>query len=126
MAIWHKLKEMLAGSDARPRAAGCRSGEDKRLTTRRRQRFAGGYIWSDRMAASKVCNIRDLSSTGARIDLLNSAVKAHTLTGILTLYLPAEKQEIDCQVMWRDGASIGLRFLGAYRPPTRQYGASPV
>jgi hypothetical protein len=126
MVIWHRFKGMLAGSDAPRRASGSLSGEDKRLTTRRRQRFAGGYIWSDRMAASKACNIRDLSSTGARIDLLNSAVKAHTLTGILTLYLQAEKQEIDCQVMWRDGDSIGLRFLGAYRPPTRQYGASPI
>jgi hypothetical protein len=126
MAIWHRFKGMLVGSDAPRRASGSLGGEDKRLTLRRRQRFIGGFIWSDRMAASKACNIRDLSATGARVDLLNSAIKAHTLTGILTLYLPAEKQEIDCQVMWRAGDSIGLRFLGAYRAPTRQYGASRI
>jgi hypothetical protein len=136
MVIWHKFKELFVRSDAvavAPRRAGnalsraaMRSPQDKRMTVRKPQRFAEGFIWSDRMAASKACNIRDLSATGARIDLLNSGIKAHTLSGVLTLYFPTEKREIDCQVAWRAGSSIGLKFMGSYRAPTKRYGARPV
>ncbi len=82
-----------------------------------------GFIWSDGMAFPKECSVRDLSVTGARIDLPNDKVRSLTLVDMLILYFPAEKREIECQVAWRSGRSMGLRFIGPYRDPTRRYGA---
>ena len=128
MAMWQNFKELFVRSHRPPRPTVRRAatGPNKRRTVRRAQRFAEGFIWSDRMAASKICAIRDLSVTGARIDLLNGAVNPQILGGVLTLYFPSEKQEIDCKLMWRAGGKIGLEFVGAYRAPTRQYGSRPA
>jgi hypothetical protein len=60
--------------------------------------------------------------SGARVELSTGPAKADMLQGPLTLYFAADKQEIDCDVIWRAGASIGVRFTGPYRPPTRRYG----
>ena len=82
-----------------------------------------GNVWSEQMAFSKACIIRNVSATGARIDLASGTIRAHLLTGTITLYFQSDNREIDCQVMWRTGRSIGVRFVGSFRPPTRQYGA---
>jgi hypothetical protein len=126
MAMWNNFKDMFVRSEKPPRPTPARTGPNKRRTVRKAQRFAEGFIWSDHMAASKACAIRDLSVTGARIDLLNGAVNPQTLRGVLTLYFPSEKREIDCKLMWRAGGRIGLEFVGPYRPPTRQYGSRPT
>jgi hypothetical protein len=127
MAMWHSLKEMFGRSEKPPRPiptpTRTGTGQNKRRTVRRAQRFAEGFIWSDRMAASKACSIRNLSVTGVRVDLLNGTLNPQTLGGVLTLYFPAEKREIDCKLMWRAGSCIGLEFVGSFRPPTRQYGS---
>jgi hypothetical protein len=122
MKPWRRIKELFGHSDA-PSAAKQEKGRENRSTIRRPQRLVQGYIWSDRMAFPKECTIRDLSITGARIDLRDDDAKAHMLIGTLTLYFPADKQEIDCQVVWRVKRSMGLRFIGTYRAPTRRYGA---
>jgi hypothetical protein len=120
MISWRKIKQDILRSGT-PSAAR-KSGKDKRLAIRRKQRLSQGFIWSERMAFSKTCSIRDISATGACIDLDNSAVKHQTMKGIMSFYSPADKQEIDCEVVWRTGGSVGLRFIGAYREPTRAYG----
>jgi hypothetical protein len=119
---WNKIKGLFVHSDAdaedkKP------AQKEKRLARRKSQRLVNGFIWSEGMAFSKECSIRDLSVTGARVDLLNDEIKSHTLTGILTLYLPSDKREIDCKVKWQSGRMVGLQFIGSYRAPTRRYGA---
>ena len=122
MKPWRRIKELFGHSDASPPAKQ-EKGRENRSTIRRPQRLAQGYIWSGSMVFPKECTIRDLSITGARIDLRDDDTKAHMLAGTITLYFPADKQEIDCQVVWRVKRSMGLRFIGTYRAPTRRYGA---
>ena len=129
MLSWLKIKKMFFRSNVarlvRSRTAPLvRRGRawENRLAIRKSQRFQQGFIWSDRMAFSKPCSIRDVSMTGTRVDLYNAAVKSHLLAGIVTLYFPADDREIDCRVMWRTGRSVGLQFVGSYRPATRLYG----
>ena len=38
------------------------------------------------------------------------------------LYLATENHELDCQVAWRNGGQVGLRFQGQPQPPSRTYG----
>lgn len=121
MTVWHKIKNIFSRPVARAPGKAIRR-EENRTAVRKRQRMMEGFIWSERMAYAKACTIRDLSITGARIDLLDGDVKTHMLVGTMTLYLPSDKREIDCQLMWRSGRQVGLRFLGSYRAPTRRYG----
>ena len=118
---WHRLKKMFSSSDA-PSPAKQIGRQEMRAAVRKRRRLMQGYIWSQHMAFSKACNIRSVSATGARVDLCSGTVKTRTLTGTVTLYFQADKREIDCEVAWRTGRSIGLHFIGSFRPPTRRYG----
>jgi hypothetical protein len=118
---WNRLKRIFSSTDVRP-AAKLVAKRERRGAVRKRQRMMEGFIWTEHMAFSKACTIRNLSATGARADLLSGTVKTHALTGTVTLYLGPDKREIDCQMVWRIGRSIGLRFIGPFRPPTRQYG----
>ena len=120
MAIWQKIKDVLLRSDDQSAKDGKGPGS-RRLSDRKQQRLVQGLIWSERMAAPKACSIRNLSVSGARIDLLMSGIRRDLLDGDLVLYLPAERREIDCQLVWHSGQTIGVRFLGSYREPTRQY-----
>ena len=120
MSSWNKLKAVFSGSSAR--SSGTDSERDRRIGVRRPQRLLQGYIYSERMAASKLCTIRNVSTSGARVELLNGPVKSHMLKGVLSLYFPADKKEIDCEVIWQGDRGIGLRFVGSYRAPTRRYG----
>jgi hypothetical protein len=123
MGFWRKVKETFTRPCEPPPPVEKRNWREKRLATRRSPRFVHAYIWSEQMAASKPCHVRNLSISGARLDLFNGAVKTQMLTGLLTLYFPDEKHEIDCEVMRRIGRSLGVRFVGSYRVPTRKYGA---
>lgn len=126
MLPWDKFKSLFGGADTPPTATQTlglkRQGAEKRYTVRRNQRLAQGYIWSEHMAASKPCTIRNISATGARIDLLMSGVKMHVTAGMVTLFFSGERQEVECEVMWRSGRSLGLRFASPFRAPTRRYG----
>jgi PilZ domain len=121
MISWRKIKAMFVSSDAKPAAKKKDAEQDKRLGMRKPQRLVQGYIWSERMAFSKACSIRNISVSGARIELRDGTLKAHKRSDVLILYVPADKREIDCHVAWRAGRSMGLRFIGNYRGPTRRY-----
>lgn len=120
MAPWHKIKKLFVEYDQAPRRKG-REGREKRVAIRRSQRHMQAFLWSDRMIVPREGSIRNRSATGARMDLYDGGVKSHLLTGNLALCFPADNQEIDCQVVWRAGRSIGLRLVGPYREPLRRY-----
>lgn len=75
------------------------------------------------MAFPKPCRIINLSSLGARVDLLNAAATSFSLASVVTLYIPADNHEIDCRPVWRSGAAIGLQFISLPRAATRRYPA---
>ena len=122
MTNWQQFKSFFVGSETARRPKKLRNGE-KRIVTRKRQRMTEAYIWSPSMAYSKNCRLRDVSSTGARVEFCNEPVKIDELDRNLTLYIPLEKREIDCRIAWRKGRSIGIEFRGGYRPATRLYGS---
>lgn len=61
------------------------------------------------------CTIRDVSGTGARLQLNSSAWVAEQFTLIFTNGLRK-----DCRVVWRKGRLIGSAFAGGYAPPDEQ------
>jgi hypothetical protein len=57
------------------------------------------------------CTVRDLSDTGARIRVESSLSVPDTFELIIEM----DGLEANCQVVWRNGKEVGVKYLGAPR-----------
>ena len=57
------------------------------------------------------CTVRDISATGARLRVEGSVSAPDTFELLIQL----DGLEANCQVVWRSGADVGVKFLGAPR-----------
>ena len=89
---------------------------------RRRVLKAGVVAYNDRHVTLP-CTVRDLSATGARVRVEGSVSAPDTFELIIDI----DGFEANCQVVWRKGNEIGVRFLGAPRmvAPKRHAGHQP-
>ena len=85
------------------------------------QKLKEGSIWSEDMILPRPCTIRDMSPLTATIDLWHDDVKVTSLRGAMKLFSSADQKEVDCVIASRTGNRISLRFMGAFRAPTRKY-----
>jgi len=106
---------------AEPAKNGRDSAEMRRLR-RVRQRMRSGAVWSDKLIAPRPCMFKDLSVGGAQVEILGAPIKPGLLMDGLWLYFDTEKHEVSCSLVWMNGRTLGLRFEGALRPPSRKYG----
>lgn len=85
----------------------------------RKSTVLAGTIISDQLPGSVACVVRDLSSTGALIELRAAKTgviaNASGLPDAFALVLLRDNSEVRCEVAWRQPASIGVRFLGAFK-----------
>ena len=88
-----------------------------------------GQILFDGITTPYGCIVRDISSTGARLEMTRNKFNPDGATGFVptffTLIMPLDRTRVECQSMWRRGTFLGARFLGAVeqmpayaRPPT--------
>ncbi len=81
------------------------------VTTKREARKSlcqPGWITLDGGFAARPCVVQDISSAGARI----TADQASALPGTLRLAFARDARTgRNCQVVWRRGNSIGVRFI---------------
>jgi hypothetical protein len=65
------------------------------------------------------CTVRDISSTGAQIEMartkFNPDGSPDTVPNHFTLLIPLDKIAVECQSMWRRGSKIGIRFTSMVR-----------
>lgn len=78
---------------------------DKRLTPRLRS-FLKGRVLFNGGQNSLDCLIRDISSTGARLELSASV----TLPDRFDLYLPHREETSKVHIQWRRGSQLGVAF----------------
>ncbi|MDQ8698374.1 PilZ domain-containing protein [Hyphomicrobium sp. LHD-15] len=95
--------------------------EDLRNFVRVPQRMRSGYLWHDKLIYPRPCMIKDVSVSGARVEIIGDPVKLSLLADGVKLYLETEKHEIMTSVRWAKGMQLGLRFEGRPRPPSRKY-----
>ncbi len=92
---------------------------DERRWAQRKPRSLPAYLLSDRLQSQVPCIVRDLSSTGARIEIVlgrDTVVRsADDLPDRLALYMVTDEMEVDCEVRRRDGSFAGLRFTSTTR-----------
>ncbi|HRK19312.1 MAG TPA: hypothetical protein PK970_10180 [Hyphomicrobiaceae bacterium] len=114
------LQSRIAAATRRPSAASTESDEEaSRRWAKRKPAHNAAQIVFDGMTTPHPCVVRDISSTGAKIEILKSKVNSDASTSFLptyfTLIVPTDRTSVDCQSMWRRGSFMGVRFLGAVR-----------
>ena len=97
---------------------------DNRRFAQRKPRSLPGLLLSERLQSPVVCIVRDLSSTGGRIEIVagrgGSVRSADDLPEHVTLFMVTDEMEVDCQVMRREGIFAGVRFTSTSRLRPRQ------
>jgi PilZ domain-containing protein len=81
-----------------------------RIAPRRRMLKSGRIAYADRHVTIE-CLVRDMSATGARLKVSGSVTAPDTFELLIAL----DGLEANCQVVWRSGQDIGVKFLGAPR-----------
>jgi hypothetical protein len=87
-----------------------KAADDLRIAPRRRMLKAGVVAYNDRHVTIP-CLVRDVSATGARLRIEASVTAPDTFDLIIDL----DGMEASCQVVWRKGTDMGVRFLAAPR-----------
>lgn len=83
----------------------------------------GGQIQHHSLAAAVPCTIRDTSSTGARLEIgvqRGGNISRDRVPDQFSLFMPLDRLEVDCQVMWRQGNFIGVRYTSPARRTAKQ------
>lgn len=83
----------------------------------------GGQIQHHSLAAALPCTVRDTSSTGARLETVvqrGGNISRGRVPDQFTLFMPLDRLEIDCQVMWRHGNLVGVRYTSPARRTAKQ------
>ncbi|MEZ5854160.1 MAG: PilZ domain-containing protein [Hyphomicrobiaceae bacterium] len=92
--------------------------EDTRRS-RRQSACIQGSINAERLSEAVPCVIRDLSATGARLEIVKGDRKAFTseewIPDRFMLAFRLERTEVDCEIIWQKGGVIGVRFLSLPR-----------
>lgn len=124
MDLFVKLAETLGLRRAPEKKPKRRDGtpHNMRAMKRKRMRLLDGFVITDGMLKPRACTLRDISPLGACIEIWDDAVKAALLRDRLTLYIPSDGKEVDCDIVWKRKNAIGLKFSSPFRAPRRKYG----
>lgn len=112
----------LAGTEPQPAAAVTDRGSDGRWAQRTPSRL-GGQIVNPGLLSPIPCLIRDTSSTGARLELQaqrGGPISRERVPDQFMLFMPTDRVEVECQVMWRQGQLLGIRYTSPARRTAKQ------
>lgn len=101
---------------------GAQTGTEARWARRTPTRL-GAQIQHATLAAPIQCTIRDTSSTGARLETSaqrGGNISRDRVPDQFTLFMPADRLEVDCEVMWRQGLLVGVRYTSPARRTAKQ------
>jgi hypothetical protein len=95
----------------------------ERRAARRKNVATNALIFSEDIGTSIPCMVRDISMTGARLELPvsieNPLGGRARLPGTFMLNLRLDRMEAGCAIAWRNGAFVGVRFLSTPRSYVR-------
>jgi hypothetical protein len=100
--------------------------EAQRRWAKRKPTQNSGQILFDGVTTPYACMVRDISSTGAKIEMTKNKYNpdggSSFLPNQFSLTMPLDRTRVECQSMWRRGTLLGVRFLGAvtHLPPLKR------
>lgn len=117
MTVTARIQQVLK----RKPDAGPDEAAENRRWAQRKPRSLPAYLLSERLQGAVQCVVRDMSSTGAKLQLAAGATvkAADDVPETFTLYLLTDEIEVDCAVAWRRASSLGVRFTSTTRPRPR-------
>lgn len=87
---------------------------DERRWALRKSGIISGHLISDRLQGSVGCIVRDVSATGAKIQVQQGrgsvVTTPATLPDTFILVLEHEEIEVACAIAWRGAYDVGVRF----------------
>ncbi len=99
---------------AQPRVPIETAGSEQARRSRRQAVCLQGTIRSERLSEPVACVIRNCSATGARLELVRGERRAFAveerIPDLFTLAFKLERTQVDCELVWRRGDTIGVRF----------------
>jgi hypothetical protein len=91
----------------------------ERRFAKRKMAATNALIMSPDMNVPISCIVRDVSTTGARIELVTTPENLlggrAKLPGSFTLNLRLDRLEVDSAIVWRNGAFVGVKFVSTPR-----------
>jgi hypothetical protein len=112
-----------AGAEVQPSAVAETMSFVERRFARRKAAATNALILSPDINVPISCLVRDVSTTGARIELVVSPENLlggrAKLPGSFTLNLRLDRMEVDCVIVWRNGPFVGVRFVATPRSYSR-------
>lgn len=78
----------------------------------RKRTFLKGRILFNKGASSMDCLIRDMSETGARLELSETS----TLPEVFDLYIPQKDETFRANLRWRRDSAVGIVFADQRKP----------
>jgi hypothetical protein len=91
-------------------------GEAERRSSPRQKSFLRGIIYYNNRSAAADCLVRDISETGARLELSESVIIPYEID----LHIPKKGETFRARVQWRHGDGVGIAFAN---PVAKQAGA---
>jgi hypothetical protein len=111
------FQNRIATITRKPQASDENSLESQRRWAKRKPTHNTGQIIFDGVTTPYACIVRDISSTGAKIEMVKGKYNPDGGSGFLpnqfSLIMPLDRTRVECQSMWRRGSFLGARFLGA-------------
>ena len=112
------LSDRIAAVTRRASAIGADDTDDaSRRFAKRKAINSGAQIIYPGVATPYACIIRDISTTGAKIEMVKNKFNPDGESGFIpaqfSLINPLDRTRVECAMMWRRGSAFGARFLGA-------------
>jgi hypothetical protein len=84
-------------------------GEKQRCASPRVKTFLRGLIYYDNRSTAADCLVRDISETGAKLELSENVIIPY----LISLYIPKKNETLRATVQWRHSDMLGIAFTGA-------------
>lgn len=81
-------------------------GDMERRDSTRQKTFLRGIIYYNNRSAAADCLVRDISDTGARLELSENVVIPYEID----LHIPKKGETYRARVQWRHGDGVGISF----------------
>lgn len=121
------FQDRLAAATRKSAAAGSTIDPDtlNKRWAKRKPANTPAKILFDGITTPYECMVRDISSTGAQVEMSKTKFNPDGACDIVpnhfTLLIPLDKIAVECQSMWRRGSKLGVRFTSMVRTiPTQK------
>ena len=109
-----------AADDDQPKAAPTNYA-DRRAAPRVKALLRGIIYYNGRSAAAD-CLVRDISATGAKLELSENVI----IPDLFDIYIPKKGGTLRAAVQWRHGDLVGIAFMGPAQTKDMEKPSAPL